>query len=920
MFTTLFALAQDGAITGKVVDEKSGETLMGVAVMIEGTTTGAVTDLDGLYRIEHVKNGSYKLLFKYVSYATKEVEVTINNNVAKIDVLLSTEEKKLGEVEIKTTKRTNVEGAVVVEIKKSNTLVSGISASQIQKTSDRTAAEAIRRVPGVTICDDRFVNVRGLAPRYNNVWLNDATAPSSETDVRAFSFDVIPGGMIDRMMVYKTASPDLPGDFAGGMIKVYTQSIPDKSSISGGYSTSFRVGSTFEPYYFTQRSKTDLIGYDNGYRGIPANTPGYISKNDPNISSITKAFPNNWGIQQTKLMPDQRANLGLQGLFNLRRLTVGTSTALSYSVSGSTYEVNRRDFDSSALVSDYKDKESTRTVTAAALQNIAFLFGNNKIELKALVNQTGKEKTTQRVNNKSDDTPENYYAEGYQARTTLLAQLCGQHKFNKERSEYNYSGSYSLTLRNDPDLRRIKYTLSDPDTAYRAAIANTVDPVNGGGILYQHLREDGFSFNHKFTEKVTVKKYAFEVSAGNYIEYKTRTFNSRILGYTINPGYNAYLLNHTGLNNIFDTANTGQFNNFRLDEITSKSDAYTAQNLQIATFGMITLPIGKNFRVVTGLRHEYNRQSLQSFVNQDSIHPSVVTNFFLPSVNMSLNFKENMIMRLAYGETVNRPEFREWSPFYFYDFELRAGNYGSLFPTVYSPAGNILKVAQIHNVDLRYEYYPAIGDLIHAGAFFKYFKDPIQKVITPTGGSDSKAFTYLNGDHALTWGAEIEIRKNLGFINQKVMSHFTFVFNAAYIGSKLTLPDLTNQLKTNQLQGQSPYIVNAGLFYEDDSLGINASIVYNVNGPRVYALGNTDYGNIGEMPFHSLDIMFSYTLKKRVTFTVAAQNIINSANSLMLDINRDNKFNVKNGDQYISYYKPGPYVTVGVKFKLSKQK
>ncbi|HWB63937.1 MAG TPA: TonB-dependent receptor plug domain-containing protein, partial [Chitinophagales bacterium] len=829
-------------------------------------------------------------------------------------------EKKLNEVEIKTTKRTNVESAVVVEIKKSNSLVSGISAAQIQKTVDRNAAEAIRRVPGITVSDDRFVNVRGLSSRYNNVWLNDATAPSSETDARAFSFDVIPAGMIDRMMVYKTPSPELPGDFAGGMIKVYTQSIPDKSNISFGYSTSFRIGSTFEPFYYTQGSKTDLIGYDNGYRSLPGNMPDYLSKNDPDIYNITHAFPNNWGIMQKGLIPDQRANLGLQGLFKTKHVTIGTSTALTYSLTGSTYNVRRTDYDSTALVSDYSDKESTRTVTAAALQNIAFLFGNNKIELKAMLNQSGREKTTQRMNEKADDTPSKFYAESYQARTTALAKLCGDHKFNKDRSEYNYSASYSYTLRNDPDLRRINYTLSQPDTIYKASIANVVDPVNGGGLLYQHLREDGFSFNHQFTEKIGTKHYAFDVSAGNYIEYKYRSFYARTLGYVINPGYSAYLLTHQSVGQIFDTINTGSFNNFRLDEITAPSDAYKAQNLQVAAFAMVTLPMGKIGKIVTGLRYEYNRQSLQSFVNLDSIHPSIVTNFLLPSINMSFNVHENMLVRLAYGETVNRPEFREWSPFYYYDFELRAGNYGSLFPTVYFPNGDTLKVAQIHNVDVRYEYYPAPGDLIHAGAFFKYFIDPIQKVITPTGGSDSKAFTYLNGDHAITWGAEVEIRKNLGFIGPAALSGFTFVFNAAYIGSKLVLPDLVNQVKINKLQGQSPYIINAGLFYGNDSLGIDASIVYNVNGPRVYALGNSDYGNIGEMPFHSLDVAFSYTVKKIVTFTVAAQNILNSANRLMLDINRDEKFNLKDGDKYISYYKPGPYLSVGVKVKLSKLK
>jgi outer membrane receptor protein involved in Fe transport len=279
-----------------------------------------------------------------------------------------------------------------------------------------------------------------------------------------------------------------------------------------------------------------------------------------------------------------------------------------------------------------------------------------------------------------------------------------------------------------------------------------------------------------------------------------------------------------------------------------------------------------------------------------------------------------MLMRFAYGETVNRPEFREWSPFYFYDFQFNAGNYGSLFPTVFYPGGYVLKVAQIHNVDVRYEWYPELGDLIHVGGFFKYFKDPIQQVITATGGSDSKAFTFINGDHALVYGAEIDIRKNLGFFDQftskHVMSCFSLVVNAAYINSELTLPPLTNLLTKTKLQGQSPYVVNAGLYYQNDSLGLQASILYNVFGPRIYAIGNVSYGNIGEMAKNTLDISISKTFFKRLTVTFAIQDLINQTNKLVLDINRNNKFENKGMDQPIMSYRNGRYYTLGLKFRI----
>lgn len=909
-----------GVLSGVITDSKTNEPLIGVVVKIENTTLGAVSGIDGSYKIEGISIGKHTVMVTYIGYATKAIkQVEIKNGqTTTIHAQLEEAATQIKEVDIVATKTRATESAVVAAMRKETGIVSGISAAQISKGQDRNAAEVVKRIPGVSIQEGRFVNIRGLKERYNCVWINDAAAPSSETDRRAFSFDIIPAGMLERIMVHKTPSPELPGDFAGGMVKIYTQSIPEKNSVSAGYSVSFREGSTFKPIYTTQGSKTELLGFDNGYRAMPSGIPEYISKNSENITAITKSFKNNWALSPVKAMPDMRANIALQGVLRKKGVTLGSTTAITYSITASRFNINRADYDSATQISAPTDTVSTKQVNVGVMQNMALRFKNHQIDIKLLLNQTGREQNTMR-GNFINGINDRFFAEYYQARTIVTGQLMGSHKFREHKTQYEWSGSYSFSSKKEPDFKRIRYSMT-PDSLWKAPIANVVDPVNGGGRFFSELRENSFSFNQTLRNEINVNDYTFHLSVGNYVEYKWRTFSTRILGYTIQPGADAFYLTRLPLDTIFSPANTGESTKFKLDEITGKSDRYKAQNLQTASYVCANLPIGSRVKLITGLRYEYNKQSLQSFLNLDSIGLAVVTHFVLPSANLSINVHKNMLLRFVYGKTVNRPEFREWSPFFFYDFEFNAGNYGSLFPTVFYPKGEVLKVAQIHNADVRFEWYPEHGDMIHVGAFFKHFKDPIQQVITPTGGSDSKGFTFINGTKAIVYGAELDVRKNLGFITPNlprgIMNHFSLVFNAAYINSHVTLPNLTNLVSTTKLQGQSPYIVNAGLYFQHDSLGLQASLLYNVYGARVYAIGNIAYGSIGEMEKHTLDFSVSKTFFKRLTVTFSIQDLINQANRLVLDIDRNNKFESNGADREIMHYKNGRYYSLGVKFKL----
>lgn len=929
-----------GTIKGTVTDAKNNSPLSGVVIAVTGSGRGAVTDFDGKFEITDIPAGTYEVVISYTSYNTYKQTVTIADGQEIIfDRPMSPENTELKGQTIKGAKITSTENAVINEIKNSNTIVSGTSAAQISKTMDRNAADVVKRIPGVTIQDDRFIVVRGLPDRYNTVWLNDASTPSSESDKKAFSFDVIPAGLIDRVLIYKTPSPDLPGDFAGGMVKVFTTSLADKNQISVSLQTSSREYSTGTNFNYNAPSKTDKYGYDDGSRSIPKSVPDFISNKNPDykakIGDWSKAFGNDWVVNSKKASPDARFSVALSNVWKMKKIKIGNTMGIAYANIYTNSQIQRQDWDSVSSNYNYIDKRSVNNVSVGLMDNVGVSIGNSKIEFKNLYNQIGTSSLT--IRNTVKDTgiatnsDERSYAMGYESRATYAAQLTGQHKNNKDTRKYNWTIGYTDLFKNQPDLRRIKYSKqqSEPDSMFRAQVSGNVDIINGGGRYYSSLYEHTYSFNHQFTQTVKVTdKFGFDVNVGNYLEYKDRSFKIRQLGYTVKQGSSSLALTRLPINQIFADSNVGGTKKFNIGETTNKYDHYNGQNELIASFVSLKVPVGKHVTVLGGVRYEYNEQSIQAFVNLDSIAPKIVTKFLLPSVNAAYNFSDKSLVRVAYGKTLNRPEFREWAPIFYYDFDELAGNKGSLFKTTVSrnKAGNIgdtLKVAQIQNYDVRYEFYPGAGEMIQIGAFYKSFKDPIQRVVLPGTGGDSRAFSYINADNAYCYGVEIDLRKNLAWVDSKlgtkIFRDLTLVGNLSLAKSELTIDtvQVNGAVPHSSLQGQSPYIVNAGAYYQGTDNGFQASILYNVFGPRMYAVGTTNAGaeSLGELPFQSFDATVSKLFHKHYMLNVGVQNLLNSRALFMKDSNRDGKFTSADDRDYKSFY-PGRYYTVGVKIKF----
>ncbi len=929
------AAAQTGKITGKVVDKKNGDYIIGAAVLIAGTSTGTATDLDGNYVINNVAPGAYKLQVRYLSYKTMEISdvVVVAEKSTTINVsMIPDEEMKINEVVVTTSRLTNTETAVVMEVRKSDQIVTAISSMQIQKSQDRDASEVARRLPGVTVIDDRFVMVRGLSERYNEVWLNNGATPSVESDVKAFSFDLIPSQAIDRFLIYKTAAPELPGNFAGGAVKIFTKDLPDKNFLNVSYTTGFREKTTFKKTLSQQRfGAADAFGFGEKERAIPADFPtvNLLTLTPDEITDAAKTFSNDWKPVEGTASVDHRFSINGGFKFNIKKVEIGNATMFNYSNTYQTFQagVLSGALDSATILKEAGidtaifrlDNRYNNNVRFGIIHNWTVKFNDNhKIEIKNLYNRNAAATTIERdeINNVQANISRSY-ENRYNSRYIYVGQLLGTHKFFKEKTKFDWFASLDKSHRSDPNQRRIRLILDDADeysstyNKYYLPTAGT-DP-NMAGRFFQNLDENIYLGGFNLDQKIPVSdKFFPSIKAGIYIEKKEREFEMR--SFAFHPsnvfGFNRNL-SYLPLDSIFIPENFNNSNGYRVSEATIGSDSYKAENFLKAYYAGLNLNIIKKITLYGGVRIEDNIQTLLSrdrFVADSIINVSNDITDFLPSVNLSYNFTPKMLVRVAYGKTLNRPEFRELAPFAFLQFDFDALTYGN----------DTLKNCYINNYDLRWEWYPSSGETFSIAAFYKDFKDPIENILLPTGGNIN--FSYSNAARAKSYGLELDVRISLArFENIKFIRNLNIVANAAYIFSEIDLgSDVAFQTSKRPMQGQSPYIVNTGLYYENDVVDLQVSFLYNVVGPRIIFVGNVIEPDIYEMPRNVLDLSVTKGITKWLKVKVGIQDLLNQPFLLLQDINGNNRLE-RIADLNYQNFRRGRYYTAGLIFQWNQK-
>ncbi|MFN3695681.1 MAG: TonB-dependent receptor domain-containing protein, partial [Ignavibacterium sp.] len=317
--------------------------------------------------------------------------------------------------------------------------------------------------------------------------------------------------------------------------------------------------------------------------------------------------------------------------------------------------------------------------------------------------------------------------------------------------------------------------------------------------------------------------------------------------------------------------------------------------------------IGENLRVIWGLRAEFFEQFLTT---RDLSLKRVVVNTekwdFLPSLNMTYTINPKNQLRISASKTVARPEFREIAPFQFFDYEQ-----------IWGVSGEVdLKRTSILNGDIRYEFYPKSGEVFSVGLLAKNFNDPIELRMDGGSNGDRWLFNYANADNAFLYGAELDVRKGLDFISDKLKG-LTFIGNLSILDSKVTLTtEQASGQKTDQkrpLYGQSPYLINAGFQYNNNSWNVTA--LYNKIGPRLYLVGDpigAGFYDIYEKPRNLIDLQVAKKLfgnKAEMKLTVS--DILNNRFAFYDNPSSKAAFEFNKGDRINYAYSPGTTVTVG---------
>lgn len=856
-----FSQAQSLKLTGKVLNEKN-EPLAGVSIKVMGDG-GTATNIEGRFSLNLTPGKKYELEFSAIGYETKNItEVEVGHGqVNELNITLQIK-AKAGENVIITARtssaRKETVNSVIAFQKNTNTVASVISAESIRRSPDKNTGEVLKRTPGASIQEGKFIIIRGLADRYNQAMLNGILLTSTEPDRKTFSFDLIPASMIDNIIINKAFVPEYPGEWAGGLIQVNTKDIPSRNFFNIQAGTGFNSQTIGKKFYKDQGAKTDWLGFDDGTRALPSS---YTRKAEFDMLSfagktaIGKQMRNAWAATETSAPVN--ISFQLNGGFSgkLFGKTIGGTLGITYNRNNKFLKLmNRSNALSGGVFTsnyDFTDDRFVQEVTAGALGSFSIQLNPlNRISVKSIINVNSPSSVTRRSGpdfNRGDDIMASELS--FKENTFFTVQINGDHSIAKPL-KLKWYGAFNILDGYIPDQRRIAYTrASNTQDPFILLVSNSLSQQSGSRI-YQSLSDYIYTAGGDLTYNFNWFKQKQAIKGGYMLQVKDRLYDAQLFANYLpldNPA-----LRRLPADQVFAPGNfgNGTDNKFAFDAIKGNTFRYLANTILNAGFLQFDNQFTKSLRVVWGLRVEHFDQLVGSVKKWDPRHTYTKVTDYLPGLNATLKFNTKTNLRLSGSQTVIRPELRELSFLNLYDFELNASVQGN-------PS---LKRTKISNFDLRYELYPKAGEVLTAGIFYKQFDKPIEQLFNEGVGGAS-TFSYQNADRATAYGAEVELRKKLDFF--KALKNFTFQANVSYIKSKVKDKGFNID---RTLQGQSPYVLNLGLLYDLEKAGFSATLLYNQVGERIYLVGDLTSGagspDIYEAPRALLDFQLSKKVAK----------------------------------------------------------
>lgn len=923
-----------GKLTGVVKDGNNGEVLIGVSVSLKkqvdsSILSGTLTDIDGNFSFE-APAGNYELEIQYVGYQTKSItEITLVDGKATVVPVSMTERssQELEEVVISASMKKESVSALYTIQKNAIAVSSGISADLIRRSPDRSTGEVLKRVSGASVQDNKFVVVRGLSDRYNTAMINNTLMPTTEPNRKAFSFDIIPANLIDNLVINKTATPELPGDFAGGVIQVYTKDIPDANFLNLNISLGYNTQSTFRDFISNGHSGINNLGFDKDERKLSASFgkdyTDYKQLSQTEQIAAARELTNQFKEQKVKALPTQsyQLNWGNTRFLN-NGAKLGSIVALNYRRSESINQTQRR-----RLISDYtwtydypvEDRYSF-AVNTGVMANFSYVKGKSKIGFKNIYNQLYDDVYYKRHGYNMSNLQEQEINSSVPMQKGMLnSQLEGEHAFGASNSKIYWNLNYSQLDARQNDLRTTFYSrpfTPDAQGRPREGTQSYYEIVDRNSRrFFSNMMDRNYGANLTFSTSFSLFQQKQTFKAGYYGLSRNRDFKSRIFNYqAANITDFNYDLGKLPVGEIFEPGNMGK-NGFVLNEFTNPTDAYKVSGLLNTGFLMLDNRLTEKIRLIWGARLE-NYDQLLHIKTPSAVEETSQQNYLdvLPSLNLSYSVTDKANLRIAGAQTVSRPEFWEIVPFSFYDFDNNWVIRGE--PN--------LKRGKITNLDLRYEWYPQAGETVSFSLFYKYFNNPIESYLEPISG-DADYISYTNSKSARSVGAELEVRKSLDFIsNTGFWAHTVLSGNVAYIHSKVDL-DGFGGTSNRPMMGQSPYLVNLSAQYTAPRLGFTSTILFNRVGQRIAYVGNANRPNIYENGRSVLDFQLSKSIwKQQGELKLTVSDLLNRPYVYYQDMNGDNKayqandgsLTATSGDSIFRSYRSGTGLTLSFTYNI----
>ncbi len=949
LFSFGWANAQTGTIRGTVINDATGETIIGATIMLKGTTKGTRTDIDGNFSLK-APTGKQTITCSFISFAKQEITdiEVLPNKVTVLKIRMQQKTKKIRKVVIRSKRIANSETALLTIQRKSANVLDGASAETFKKTGDNDAATAISRVTGVSVEGGKYVYVRGLGDRYTKSQLNGVDIPGLDPDRNTVQMDIFPTNLLDNLLVYKTFTPNLPGDFTGGMINIETKSFVDKKTMGFGASIGYTPGMHLNRLGLTYKSSgADLFAFGNSSRKLPIANVSSIpdrSDNNPALTTITKKFngqlaPTNFSAPLNGAISFSKGNQ-----FKKKKYTLGYNTAVNYRYQFrhyDDYEFGRSIKNGEQGVTELTQlttttgKRSEQEVSWSALAGGALKTKKSKYVLNVLHSQNAVSRAAiydiRFPNGQNTALPLKQYVLDYSQRSVTNALLSGSHSVKNNKWRVNWKLSPTVSKIVEPDIRSTTYLIEDGnfiidngDGAIPERFYRNLDEVNGVGKI---------DISTKFkTWSGKESKLSFGVAN------TTKNRDYSVLRFIFNNTMNTNWLGNG--NELLEPENVWTPNNqqgtyIRAEEsLTRNPNIYNATQNIAAAYVMNELPITDKLKAVYGVRAEKTDMWISGYgrfageqMDENKVDEHVMDALdILPAVNIIYALKKKMNLRASYSRTLARPSFREKS-----------------FVSILDPLSNIrfignidLKRTNIDNVDLRWESFFNSNEIISISAFYKKFENPIEIAGFLLQPND---ITPRNAGTAHVAGAEFEVRKNLGFLT-KTLDKFSLATNITAVRSYIdmreivvaagqdavfgTEDDITEymsrsaNLRTGEtignyrnMFGQSPFIVNTSLTYSNDTLGLESTLSYNVQGKRLAVVGVGVRPDVYDQPFHSLNLKLSQRLGKKKLWktSLTVRNILNDR--------REKLFESYNADpQVFESFNPGIGFSLGVSYLI----